>query len=133
MGKIVEFRVVGLTFRGNYPENLLRLAARLEEKQAAMLGWSGEAGDGEAGLPLVLRRDPDNPHDPNAIEIHAPDLGRDKTWIGFVPKEIAARWAPSLDRGDEWVARLTDIPIKPEYPRKPGAQVQAECISRAPR
>lgn len=52
------------------------------------------------GRPLVLRRDPGNEHDPNAIAVDTPD-GRQ---LGFVPRELAAELAPLLDRGETWSA-----------------------------
>jgi hypothetical protein len=45
---------------------------------------------------LELRRDPDNPHDPNAIQVH-PNDGGDQ--VGWVPRELAAELAPELDAG----------------------------------
>jgi hypothetical protein len=53
------------------------------------------------GRPLELRRDPDNPHDPNAIRVH-PDDGGDQ--LGWVPRELAAELAPELDAGRPWSA-----------------------------
>jgi hypothetical protein len=52
------------------------------------------------GRPLELRRDAGNPHDPNAIAVHAP--GGEQ--LGWVPKEIAAELAPELDAGHAWAA-----------------------------
>lgn len=61
------------------------------------------------GRPLELRRDPDNPHDPNAIAVHA--VGGDEQvgrggdeQVGWVPRELAAELAPQLDAGDAWSA-----------------------------
>ena len=48
----------------------------------------------EPGRPLELRRDPDNPHDPNAIAVHA---GGEQ--VGWVPRAIAEELAPALDAG----------------------------------
>lgn len=52
------------------------------------------------GRPLELRRDPGNPHDPNAIAVDTP--GGDQ--VGWVPREIAAALAPELDAGRPWSA-----------------------------
>jgi hypothetical protein len=52
------------------------------------------------GRPLELRRDPDNPHDPNAIAVH--DAGGRQ--VGWVPRELAAELAPELDGGRAWSA-----------------------------
>jgi hypothetical protein len=48
------------------------------------------------GGALELRRDPDNAHDPNAIQVH-PSAGGDQ--VGWVPRELAAELAPELDAG----------------------------------
>ena len=52
------------------------------------------------GRPLELRREADNPHDPNAIAVHAAPGEK----VGFVPREVAAELAPELDRGRPWSA-----------------------------
>jgi HIRAN domain-containing protein len=53
------------------------------------------------GQPLELRRDPDNPHDANAIAVHAAAGGEQ---VGWVPREIAADLAPDLDARRPWAA-----------------------------
>ena len=53
------------------------------------------------GRPLELRRDPDNPHDPNAIAVHPAGGGEQ---LGWVPRELAAELAPELDAGQPWSA-----------------------------
>jgi HIRAN domain len=52
------------------------------------------------GRPLSLRRDPDNPHDPNAIAVDA--AGGEQ--VGWVPRELAVELAPDLDAGRPWSA-----------------------------
>ena len=47
------------------------------------------------GRPLELRRDPGNPHDPNAIAVHA---GGEQ--VGFVPRVVAEEIAPAIDAGE---------------------------------
>jgi HIRAN domain len=65
------------------------------------------------GSPLELRRDPDNPHDPNAIAVHA---GEDQ--VGWVPRELAAELAPQLDAGADWSAVvLREQRTSPRDPR----------------
>jgi hypothetical protein len=60
------------------------------------------AGEAVApGQPLELRRDPGNPHDPNAIAVH-PFGGGEQ--VGWVPRELAAELAPELDAGRPWSA-----------------------------
>jgi hypothetical protein len=53
------------------------------------------------GRPLQLRRDPGNPHDPNAIQVHPADGGAQ---VGWVPRELAEELAPELDAGRPWSA-----------------------------
>lgn len=135
MGKIVEFKAVGMTFRqvdgeNVYPANLLRLADEFEARQFDDVRGTG-SGSGDVAIPLVLIRDPDNEHDPNAVEIHAPALGRgDIAFIGFVPAWLAEKLAPTIDRGDVWEARLDRVLISPDHPDKPGAQVILERVSQ---
>jgi hypothetical protein len=52
------------------------------------------------GRPLTLRRDPENPHDSNAIAVHASDGEQ----VGWVPREVAAELAPQIDSGRPWSA-----------------------------
>jgi hypothetical protein len=60
------------------------------------------ASDGVApGRSLELRRQPDNPHDPNAIAVHDAAVGEQ---VGWVPRELAAELAPELDTGRSWAA-----------------------------
>ena len=53
------------------------------------------------GGELQLRRDSDNAHDPNAIQVHPSDGGAQ---VGWVPRELAAELAPELDAGRPWSA-----------------------------
>jgi hypothetical protein len=65
------------------------------------------------GKPLTLRRDPDNAHDPNAIEVLA---GGHQ--IGWVPRELAAELAPEIDSGRPWSAIvLREQRASPRDPR----------------
>jgi HIRAN domain-containing protein len=61
------------------------------------------------GSPLELRRDADNPHDPNAIAVHAVPGGEHGAagggeQVGWVPRELAAELAAELDAGRPWSA-----------------------------
>jgi hypothetical protein len=72
-----------------------------------------ESGAAALGKHLILRRDPDNPHDPNAIEVLAG--GRQ---IGWVPRELAAELAPEMDAGHPWSAVvLREQRASPRDPR----------------
>jgi single-stranded-DNA-specific exonuclease len=59
---------------------------------------SGEGA--EPGGRLELRRDPANPHDPNAIAVHVASGEQ----LGWVPREVAADVAGALDAGEAWSA-----------------------------
>jgi hypothetical protein len=59
---------------------------------------SGEGA--EPGRPLELRRDPANPHDPNAIAVHVASGEQ----LGWVPREVAADVAGAFDAGEAWSA-----------------------------
>ncbi len=130
--KTTDFRVVGLTFVEGYPANLMRLHAAIETAKVDSLNWGGD-GDGPedfltrsapAEITVLLVRNPENEHDENAIEVHVPSLGR-RSMIGHVPRDLAARFAPTMDRGDIWTAALSAILVDPEHPDKPGAEVTA--------
>jgi hypothetical protein len=65
------------------------------------------------GAALLLRRDPGNEHDPNAIAVLA---GEDQ--IGWVPREVAAELAPEIDAGRPWAAIvLREQRASPRDPR----------------
>lgn len=105
--------VVGVTFVPSYPNNLLML--RQIEADAVT------DGHGE-WLNVVLVRNPANPHDANAIEVHVPVLG-DMAMIGHVPRDIAARLAPLLDQGIKFHSQLSGVRINPDHIDRPGIDV----------
>lgn len=57
-----------------------------------------------AGAPLRLLRQPENPHDANAIAVHYGDLQ-----LGFFNKRLAAHIAPLVDRGARYSARIASL------------------------
>ena len=66
------------------------------------------------GAPLELRREPDNPHDANAIAVLAGGAQ-----VGWVPREVAAELAGELDAGKPWSAVvLRELRPSPRDPRK---------------
>jgi hypothetical protein len=72
------------------------------------------AEDVGPGRPLELRRDPENPHDPSAIAVHAAGGGQ----VGWVPREVAADLAPEIDAGAPWSAVvLREHRASPRDPR----------------
>jgi hypothetical protein len=86
------------------------------------------------GSPLELRRDPDNPHDANAIAVHAVGGGEQ---VGWVPRELAAELAPRLDAGEPWSALvLREQRRSPRDPRHgltmllaPAAELELRVVS----
>ncbi len=56
------------------------------------------------GLELELQRQPDNPHDANAIAVHYGALQ-----IGFLRKQIAKHLAPLIDGGARYHARIEHV------------------------
>lgn len=100
--------VVGVSFCPEYPENLQRL-------EAAALIHFGDLDHYEP-LAATLEREPDNPHDPNAVAVHVPSVGL----IGHVPRGVAARLAPQLDSGTRYLAGVERIRNHPDHPDRPG-------------
>lgn len=83
-------QVVGVSFIDEYPKTLL-------DMQHIRMGTPGT-------MWLTLRRNPANQYDTNAVEVHW-----DGHQIGHLNKVIAARIAPELDSGVEWLCRVEDI------------------------
>jgi len=66
------------------------------------------------GCPLVLRRDPGNEHDANAIAVETVTGEQ----LGWVPRELAAVLAPEIDAGRSWSAVvLREQRASPRDPR----------------
>jgi single-stranded-DNA-specific exonuclease len=57
-----------------------------------------------AGAALELRREPENPHDPNAIAVHYGNLQ-----LGFFNRQLAAHLAPVIDGGTRYRARVASL------------------------
>lgn len=62
-------------------------------------------------LKVSLRRDPKNAHDENAIEVILQSTPMKGMMLGFVPRQISARFAPMLDSGRAVVvdAHITEV------------------------
>lgn len=103
-----ECRVAGMSFRPGYPENLLTA-----EEHGILPG----AGVG-------LKREPDNPHDPNAIGVWGWMPWGDAEHVGFIPANVARTLAPLMDAGVQWSAVLNEILIHPDAPHQPGMSIQ---------
>lgn len=107
-------KVVGVTFVPGYPDNLLDLA------QADV----DAAAKGER-LTAILRRNPNNEYDPNAIEVHVPAVG-EHGFIGHITRPLAARMAPELDAGITWAAEVSDVLIDPDHLDRPGITINCK-------
>jgi HIRAN domain len=112
---------------------LARDAPLLAERGLRVSGVAGTqfrpgALDSDAlapGGPLELRREPGNPHDANAIAVHAGG-----THVGFVPRELAAELAPELDAGRPWSAVvLREQRASPRDPRSGVTMLLAPAAS----
>lgn len=88
-------KVVGTTFEGRQDV----LEDLLDEID------SGQCGDEPNGWPLVIRRQPDNPHDRNAIALY----WRDGRQVGFLGRSIAESLAPQIDGGSTVEVFLTEV------------------------
>lgn len=109
--------VVGVTFVPTYPQNLITLARVSADQQP-----------GDEALSVVLLRNPANPHDANAVEVHVPALPGDLGMIGHVSRDNAARLAPLLDAGIRFRSWIAGVRINPTHMDRPGIDV---AITRA--
>lgn len=98
--------VVGVTFHDGYVKHVYDL-----DVQFTMRGGT---------LAATLVRDPSNAVDANAIEVHAPCIGK---MIGHLPAKVAAKLAPLMDAGENWTAEFTEVFVNPNHPDRPGIGV----------
>jgi hypothetical protein len=70
---------------------------------------------------LALSREPDNPHDPNAVRVE----WRGRT-LGYVPRRENAALAWDLDRGEPLRARITRLEPHPNPARRLRFEVYVE-------
>ncbi len=78
------------------------------------------------GTVLALRREPDNPHDANAIEI----LGPGGVRLGYVPRAAAREYAPMMDEGADIEARISGF--VPRDWKIPEDVVRTDLVRGAP-
>jgi hypothetical protein len=118
-GEIIS-KVVGVTKEPGYPRLAYlmidaqvpcALNTSLDSDEASLANPDGVFQhilryDGErfAG---VLIRDPRNPFDVNAIEVHVPML---ECRVGFLPMRLAQRVAPQLDTGERFIVQVWAVP-----------------------
>ena len=99
-------KVVGLTFEAGYPGPLLWLAQL--------------AGEGRPPA-LVLAREPDNAHDPNAVAVRSAITGRQ---LGHLPGALAGRLAPELDAGADWRVERYEVLVQDGFEDRPGLSLR---------
>ena len=104
-------KVVGVSFVATYPDNLTRLYELVDAAEV----------EGER-LTAVFVRNPANPYDANAVEVHVPALG-DMAMIGHVDRDNAARLAPRIDNGDRFLCGVAGVRIDPQHPDRPGIDI----------
>lgn len=112
--------VVGVTFAHGYPHNLLRLQE--------LIDWQADQPGAEP-LSVVLRRNPENPYDKNAIEVHVPALG-DHGFIGHFKREHAGVLAALLDSGQEFESHVHRCRILKSNPSNPGIDISVTRIAQ---
>lgn len=111
-----DIDIAGCTFQPTYPQNIYDLEALNLDAEAM-----GE------NLTAVLQREPDNTYDANAIAVHCPALGDDGQ-IGHVPRHLAARLAPHLDAGEQWLGHVSYIRFNHDHPDKPGITINVRKV-----
>jgi len=73
------------------------------------------------GDELELSREPDNPHDPNAVRVQW------RGWkLGYVPRRENAALAWGLDRGEQLRARISRLEPHPNPARRVRFEVYVE-------
>lgn len=114
-------KVVGVSFTDGYPENLSRLGEIADLRWLTSPGEFGRQDREPEPLAAVLVREPDNPHDPNAVAIHIPaaEIGH----IGHLPRALAARLAVEMDAGTPWQCEVEQVWLHPDHPDRPGITV----------
>ena len=111
-------RVVGVTFCDGYPESMGQLDLLARRRLIV--------GDGEMEpIPAVLIRNPENAHDPNAVEVHVPAIGHQ---IGHVAAHTARFLAPLMDDGIIYRAWVTEVLTREDRPDKPGINLRVERV-----
>lgn len=113
------FKVVGVSFVDAYPKNLWALD----------LAWKERAEIGSAEpMAAILIPNPDNEHDPNAVQVHVPALGDEAAMIGHMPRTLAERLSPLLLAGEDWQAGVEDVLITPGHEDRPGISIAVRHV-----
>ena len=93
MFKPIETKLAGVSF---------------DNCQANILQW----GCTDIGT-FALEREPDNPHDPNAIRVSLFGIYH----MGYLPRDAAQRIAPLMDTGRHYLAEFVRVTRYPPYER----------------
>ncbi len=74
--------------------------------------------------PLILKPEPDNPYDPNALQIYSPVCPPSETkaqlLLGYVPRALAKQLAPSIKAGIPYQLSISHFAQK-------GKQIEIDC------
>lgn len=109
-------KVVGMSFVDSYPGNVRSLDRRIRAV-------------GSIFQPRVeIQHDPDNEHDPNAIEVWIA-LHDVAEFYGHLPRDVAARLAPELDAGGRWEVSIDKVLISDENPLHPGLSLKFKRVN----
>jgi len=95
-------KVVGISFSNNYPDNIFAIAEKVATKTAY----------------CKLVREPNNEHDTNSVRVDINDVA-----IGHLPRLIAMILAPSIDKGNTWLAEVDSIVISSQNMNQPGLKI----------
>lgn len=124
-------KVVGVSFVPTYPENLYQLQALYDwQADQAKHGFSATASMAEIEpLSVVLKRNPGNQHDRNAVEVHVPALGDDGR-IGHLARDNAAIVAPMMDNGVRFACHVHRCRVLQSDPSKPGIDISITRLKK---
>ena len=89
--RTIQTRAAGVTY-GNRQKLLERLARYSPED-----------------ITVQLRREQDNAHDKNAVQVVAAVKGKGSAVLGYLNKQLAAAVAPLMDKGAEIVSRFKAV------------------------
>lgn len=59
--------------------------------------------------PAILEREPDNPADVNAVKVLVQGTDSFLYFVGYIPRGLAERLAPILDRGSQYLCQIEKI------------------------